>query len=57
MEIHCLYLVFLILTLYKWLIWYFSLLEASRAGADVMQPNGKAFTYPSYVEDIMVSIM
>eukprot|EP00324_Dicrateria_rotunda_P005723 CAMPEP_0206152934 /NCGR_PEP_ID=MMETSP1474-20131121/216_1 /ASSEMBLY_ACC=CAM_ASM_001110 /TAXON_ID=97495 /ORGANISM="Imantonia sp., Strain RCC918" /LENGTH=679 /DNA_ID=CAMNT_0053550563 /DNA_START=246 /DNA_END=2285 /DNA_ORIENTATION=+ len=32
------------------------LLEASRAGADVMQPNGKAFTYPSYVEDIMGDI-
>ena len=28
------------------------LLEASRAGADVMRPDGK-FLYPSYVEDIM----
>ncbi len=28
------------------------LLEASRAGADIMLPNGK-FRYPSYVEDIM----
>ena len=29
------------------------LLEASRAGADVMAPSGKGFRYPSYVEDIM----
>jgi urocanate hydratase len=29
------------------------LLEASRAGADVMAPNGVGFRYPSYVEDIM----
>ena len=28
------------------------LLEASRAGADVVLPNGK-FRYPSYVQDIM----
>lgn len=28
------------------------LLEASRAGADVLKPNGQ-FKYPSYVEDIM----
>jgi urocanate hydratase len=28
------------------------LLEASRAGADVMKPDG-TFTYPSYVQDIM----
>lgn len=28
------------------------LLEASRAGADVMKPNGE-FRYPSYVQDIM----
>jgi urocanate hydratase len=29
------------------------LLEASRAGADVMAPDGKHFKYPSYVEDII----
>ncbi len=29
------------------------LLEASRAGADVMAPDGIRFRYPSYVEDIM----
>ncbi len=29
------------------------LLEASRAGADVMAPDGKNFRYPSYVQDIM----
>ena len=29
------------------------LLEASRAGADVMAANGRDFRYPSYVEDIM----
>ena len=29
------------------------LLEASRAGADVMSPDGNGFRYPSYVEDIM----
>ncbi len=29
------------------------LLEASRASADVMKPNGTGFRYPSYVEDIM----
>lgn len=29
------------------------LLEASRAGADVMAPNGIDFKYPSYVQDIM----
>lgn len=29
------------------------LLEASRAGADVMRPDGTGFRYPSYVEDIM----
>lgn len=29
------------------------LLEASRAGADVMVPDGAAFRYPSYVQDIM----
>lgn len=29
------------------------LLEASRAGAEVMAPNGKDFRYPSYVQDIM----
>ena len=29
------------------------LLEASRAGADVMSDDGKSFRYPSYVEDIM----
>lgn len=29
------------------------LLEASRAGADVMAPDGIAFRYPSYVQDIM----
>ena len=29
------------------------LLEASRAGADVMARNGDGFRYPSYVEDIM----
>ncbi len=29
------------------------LLEASRAGADVMAKNGTAFKYPSYVQDIM----
>ncbi|MAE79535.1 MAG: urocanate hydratase [Euryarchaeota archaeon] len=29
------------------------LLEASRAGADVMSKDGKSFRYPSYVEDIM----
>ncbi len=28
------------------------LLEASRAGADIVKPDGR-FTYPSYVEDIM----
>jgi urocanate hydratase len=28
------------------------LLEASRAGADVLYPDGK-FKYPSYVQDIM----
>ncbi|HEY0742466.1 MAG TPA: urocanate hydratase [Chryseosolibacter sp.] len=29
------------------------LLEASRAGADVMSPDGINFRYPSYVQDIM----
>ena len=29
------------------------LLEASRAGADVMKKDGTGFLYPSYVEDIM----
>ena len=29
------------------------LLEASRAGADIMDPNGIDFKYPSYVQDIM----
>ncbi len=29
------------------------LLESSRAGADVMAPNGKDFRYPSYVQDIL----
>ena len=29
------------------------LLEASRAGADVMSPDGAQFRYPSYVQDIM----
>ncbi|MBY0434213.1 MAG: urocanate hydratase, partial [Cyclobacteriaceae bacterium] len=29
------------------------LLEASRAGADVMAPGGVTFKYPSYVQDIM----
>ncbi|MDX1761615.1 MAG: urocanate hydratase [Christiangramia sp.] len=29
------------------------LLEASRAGADIMSENGKGFRYPSYVQDIM----
>ncbi len=29
------------------------LLEASRAGADIMDANGKDFRYPSYVQDIM----
>ncbi len=29
------------------------LLEASRAGADVMAADGKRFRYPSYVQDIM----
>ena len=29
------------------------LLEASRAGADVMDKDGNGFRYPSYVEDIM----
>jgi urocanate hydratase len=29
------------------------LLEASRAGAEVMADNGRDFRYPSYVEDIM----
>lgn len=29
------------------------LLEASRAGADVMAENGVDFTYPSYVQDIL----
>lgn len=29
------------------------LLEASRAGADVMSPHGNNFKYPSYVQDIM----
>ena len=29
------------------------MLEASRAGADVMNSNGSGFRYPSYVEDIM----
>ncbi len=29
------------------------LLEASRAGGDVMAPNGIDFKYPSYVQDIM----
>lgn len=29
------------------------LLEASRAGADVMAADGKRFKYPSYVQDIM----
>lgn len=29
------------------------LLEASRAGADIMKPDGLSFKYPSYVEDIM----
>lgn len=29
------------------------LLEASRAGADIMAPDGAGFRYPSYVQDIM----
>lgn len=29
------------------------LLECSRAGADVMSPDGKSFKYPSYVQDIL----
>lgn len=29
------------------------LLESSRAGADIMAPNGIDFRYPSYVQDIM----
>ena len=29
------------------------LLEASRAGADIMKNNGVEFIYPSYVQDIM----
>jgi len=29
------------------------LLEASRAGADILAENGKDFKYPSYVQDIM----
>ncbi len=29
------------------------LLEASRAGADIMNEDGKGFKYPSYVQDIM----
>lgn len=29
------------------------LLEASRAGADIMAPDGITFRYPSYVQDIM----
>lgn len=29
------------------------LLEASRAGADIMAPDGVGFRYPSYVQDIM----
>ncbi|HCQ29008.1 MAG TPA: urocanate hydratase, partial [Flavobacteriales bacterium] len=29
------------------------LLEASRAGADIMNEDGKTFKYPSYVQDIM----
>jgi urocanate hydratase len=29
------------------------LLEASKAGADVMQEDGKTFKFPSYVQDIM----
>ena len=29
------------------------LLEASRAGADVMRPDGSGFRYPSYVQDIL----
>ncbi len=29
------------------------LLEASRAGADILAPNGIDFKYPSYVQDIM----
>lgn len=32
------------------------LLEASRAGADIMDSEGKKFKYPSYVEDIMGDI-
>lgn len=29
------------------------LLEASRAGADILNPDGTGFRYPSYVQDIM----
>lgn len=29
------------------------LLEASRAGADILEPDGSGFRYPSYVQDIM----
>jgi urocanate hydratase len=29
------------------------LLEASRAGADILKPDGSGFRYPSYVQDIM----
>ena len=32
------------------------MLECSRAGAEVMKEDGKSFTYPSYVEDIMGDI-
>ena len=30
-----------------------SLLESSRAGADILAENGIDFKYPSYVQDIM----
>jgi urocanate hydratase len=33
-----------------------SLLEASRAKADIMSEDGNLFRYPSYVQDIMGDI-
>lgn len=33
-----------------------SLLESSRAGANIMADDGQSFKYPSYVQDIMGDI-
>jgi len=41
--------------IYLFIFYFFSLLEAGRAKADVFKANGE-FKYPSYVQDIMGDI-